>query len=230
MAGTSPKLEHLRGHPCGTSDQLEMSTINQRSSVSRTLPGRSLVGQIPQAEDSRDRFGLAECGWERQSSSRPYAEPVPYVRQARESDVGRIHSLIVELATYERSADQVRATPDQLRARALRRAAGGIRPGGRRLGTTSSASRSTSGTSPPGRACMASIWRTCTSSRSTAVGVTARPCSAHWLHWPSSAGTPGWSGLCWIGISLPSTSTAASAPCPWMSGPSTDSAVIRYSR
>lgn len=49
-------------------------------------------------------------------SSRLYAEPVPHVRQALESDVGRIHSLIVELATYERSADQVRATPDQLRA------------------------------------------------------------------------------------------------------------------
>ena len=40
---------------------------------------------------------------------------MPHVRQARESDVGSIHSLIVELATYERSADQVRATPDQLR-------------------------------------------------------------------------------------------------------------------
>jgi len=41
---------------------------------------------------------------------------VSYVRQARESDVDGIHSLIVELATYERSADQVRATPNQLRA------------------------------------------------------------------------------------------------------------------
>lgn len=48
--------------------------------------------------------------------SRPYAEPVPYVRQARESDVESIHALIVELATYERSADQVRATPGQLHA------------------------------------------------------------------------------------------------------------------
>jgi GNAT superfamily N-acetyltransferase len=48
--------------------------------------------------------------------SRPYAETVPYVRQARESDVESIHALIVELATYERSADQVRATPGQLHA------------------------------------------------------------------------------------------------------------------
>ena len=41
---------------------------------------------------------------------------MPNVRPARESDVDPIHALIVELATYERSADQVRATPDQLRA------------------------------------------------------------------------------------------------------------------
>jgi GNAT superfamily N-acetyltransferase len=37
------------------------------------------------------------------------------VRPARESDVDRIHRLIIDLATYERAADQVRATPDQLR-------------------------------------------------------------------------------------------------------------------
>jgi GNAT superfamily N-acetyltransferase len=101
-----------------------MSTINQRSSVSCTLPGRSLVGQIlagpwpdkyDTPRDCSDRSGLP---WApvRSDDARPYAEPVPYVRQARESDVARIHSLILELATYERSADQVRATPDQLRA------------------------------------------------------------------------------------------------------------------
>jgi GNAT superfamily N-acetyltransferase len=38
-----------------------------------------------------------------------------HVRAARKSDVERIHQLIVELATYERAADQVRSTPDQLR-------------------------------------------------------------------------------------------------------------------
>jgi GNAT superfamily N-acetyltransferase len=37
------------------------------------------------------------------------------VRPAQPSDVDRIHLLIVELATYERAADQVRSTPDQLR-------------------------------------------------------------------------------------------------------------------
>ena len=37
------------------------------------------------------------------------------VRPARESDVGQIHRLIIDLATYERAADQVRSTPDQLR-------------------------------------------------------------------------------------------------------------------
>ena len=37
------------------------------------------------------------------------------VRPARESDVAQIHRLIIELATYERAADQVRSTPDQLR-------------------------------------------------------------------------------------------------------------------
>ena len=37
------------------------------------------------------------------------------VRVARESDVDRIHRLIRDLATYERAADQVRSTPDQLR-------------------------------------------------------------------------------------------------------------------
>ena len=37
------------------------------------------------------------------------------VRQARDSDVAAIHRLIVDLATYERAADQVRATTEQLR-------------------------------------------------------------------------------------------------------------------
>lgn len=37
------------------------------------------------------------------------------IRAARESDVAHIHRLIVDLATYERAADQVRSTPDQLR-------------------------------------------------------------------------------------------------------------------
>ena len=37
------------------------------------------------------------------------------VRPARESDVDRIHRLIIDLATYERAADEVRSTPDQLR-------------------------------------------------------------------------------------------------------------------
>ena len=37
------------------------------------------------------------------------------VRAARESDVERIHQLIVDLATYERAPEQVRSTPDQLR-------------------------------------------------------------------------------------------------------------------
>ena len=37
------------------------------------------------------------------------------VRQAQESDVERIHQLIVDLATYERAPEQVRSTPDQLR-------------------------------------------------------------------------------------------------------------------
>jgi GNAT superfamily N-acetyltransferase len=65
--------------------------------------------------DCCDRSGVtrAPVG---SDDARPYAEPVPNVRPARESDVARIHTLIVELATYERSADQVRATPDQLRA------------------------------------------------------------------------------------------------------------------
>ena len=40
---------------------------------------------------------------------------VPTIRVAREStDVARIHQLIVDLATYERAADQVRSTPEQL--------------------------------------------------------------------------------------------------------------------
>ena len=37
------------------------------------------------------------------------------VREARESDIEQIHQLIIDLATYERSADQVKVTPDQLR-------------------------------------------------------------------------------------------------------------------
>ncbi len=78
-----------------------MSMINQRSSVPRTLPGPSPVDKYV------ERPPL---------TAPPYSEPVSYVREARESDVDRIHSLVVELATYERSAHQVKATPDQLRA------------------------------------------------------------------------------------------------------------------
>jgi GNAT superfamily N-acetyltransferase len=37
------------------------------------------------------------------------------VRAARESDVAQIHRLIIDLATYERAADEVRSTPEQLR-------------------------------------------------------------------------------------------------------------------
>ena len=37
------------------------------------------------------------------------------IRPARPRDVARIHELIVELATYERAADMVRSTPEQLR-------------------------------------------------------------------------------------------------------------------
>lgn len=37
------------------------------------------------------------------------------VRAAQESDVEHIHRLIVDLATYERAADQVKTTPEQLR-------------------------------------------------------------------------------------------------------------------
>ncbi len=47
----------------------------------------------------------------------------PAVREARESDVERIHQLVVDLATYERAADQVKASPDQ-----LQRALFGLRP------------------------------------------------------------------------------------------------------
>ena len=38
------------------------------------------------------------------------------VREARASDVEQLHQLIIDLATYERSADQVKVTPEQLRA------------------------------------------------------------------------------------------------------------------
>jgi GNAT superfamily N-acetyltransferase len=39
----------------------------------------------------------------------------PAVREARESDIEPIHRLIIDLAIYERSADQVKLLPDQLR-------------------------------------------------------------------------------------------------------------------
>lgn len=39
-----------------------------------------------------------------------------YVRPAVVDDVAAIHDLICDLATYERARDEVRATPDQLRA------------------------------------------------------------------------------------------------------------------
>jgi hypothetical protein len=40
----------------------------------------------------------------------------PGVREARESDVERIRQLIVDLATYERAAHEVKTTTEQLRA------------------------------------------------------------------------------------------------------------------
>ena len=40
----------------------------------------------------------------------------PGIREARESDVVRIHQLVRDLATYERAPDEVKATPEQLRA------------------------------------------------------------------------------------------------------------------
>ena len=40
----------------------------------------------------------------------------PALRPARADDVDRIHQLVLELASYERAADEVRATPAQLRA------------------------------------------------------------------------------------------------------------------
>ncbi len=40
----------------------------------------------------------------------------PALRPARADDVDRIHQLVLNLASYERAADQVRATPEQLRA------------------------------------------------------------------------------------------------------------------
>ena len=39
----------------------------------------------------------------------------PAVREARESDIGRIHQLIRELAHYERAPEAAKATPEQLR-------------------------------------------------------------------------------------------------------------------
>ena len=40
----------------------------------------------------------------------------PAVRPATAADIPRLHQLVVDLATYERAADQVRATPEQLHA------------------------------------------------------------------------------------------------------------------
>ena len=40
----------------------------------------------------------------------------PALREARESDVERIHQLVCELAHYERAPEAVKATPDHLRA------------------------------------------------------------------------------------------------------------------
>jgi GNAT superfamily N-acetyltransferase len=45
----------------------------------------------------------------------PTAPLHPAVRPARNTDVERIRQLVVDLATYERAADQVRVTTEQLR-------------------------------------------------------------------------------------------------------------------
>ena len=47
--------------------------------------------------------------------TQPLPQLHPAVRESRPSDVPRIRELIVELATYERSADQAKATEEQLR-------------------------------------------------------------------------------------------------------------------
>ena len=39
----------------------------------------------------------------------------PAVRPARPDDVPRVHELVLDLATYERAVEEVRATPEQLR-------------------------------------------------------------------------------------------------------------------
>lgn len=44
------------------------------------------------------------------------SELPPGIRPAEVADVATIHDLICDLATYERARDEVKATPDQLRA------------------------------------------------------------------------------------------------------------------
>ena len=86
----------------------------------------------------------------------------PGVREARESDLDRILQLIVDLASYEKAAHEVKTTTEQLRQRALRTAACGVRA--RRAKATSvwSASPSTFETSQPGKESTGSISRTST--------------------------------------------------------------------
>lgn len=53
---------------------------------------------------------------------------LPQIREARASDVDAIAGLVLELATYERAADQVRATPTMLATALFGNAAPGRGP------------------------------------------------------------------------------------------------------
>ncbi len=84
-------LNHLRGHPLA-----ELRISSGEHDQPAVFGAQYLTREAPH------------------SQTQPYAEPVQSVRQARQSDIADIHRLIVDLATYERSAHEVKARPDDL--------------------------------------------------------------------------------------------------------------------
>ena len=133
------------------------------------------------------------------------------------ADVARIHELIVDLATYERAADQVRSTPGQ-----LHEALFGPQPAayalvaeaddyGRRLRPLLPQllhlGRRTRDL--PGGPYVAPEQRGLGLGKALLAGLAA--IAVDW-------GSPGWSGRCWTGTSPSSTSTVVSGRSRWTSG------------
>jgi GNAT superfamily N-acetyltransferase len=145
----------------------------------------------------------------------------PCVREARESDLDRIRQLIVDLASYERAAQEVKTTNEQLRVALF-----GPQPAAYAL--VAENDNKVVGFALYFR--NFSTWEgvhgiyledlyVMPEYRGSGLG---RALLSSWLDLPLNGATQGLSGRFSIGTSQLSTSTAASERSQWRSGPCTD--------